>query len=316
MEGGRAEGAGCGAGADTEKDPGEDADAPDNRVDDRVMQQSKRGTENLFILSGVCVSILKLDKLCFKFLYWTNMEPILDNPAWSALNSIHRSFALGTERAKRYRREVVRFVACAMEAPPVGPESVAAEINPWIADGESFYMIGEIPALPADWVIEHELPCHQMMAPAESTLNGAQGLPPITGAGRSFAEITLLSETDKEEMFALINGVQPGYYEMDTRLMGAYYGIREEGKLVSMAGERMRMEGFSELSAVCTHPAYTGRKYAQQLIAHICRRHYVMGVRTFLHVAKTNERAVRLYEHLGFTHRREIVFRRIRKNGL
>ena len=255
------------------------------------------------------------------------MEPILDNPAWSALNSIHRPFALGTERAKRYRREVVPFVACAMEEAPVGPESVAAELNPWIADGESFYMIGEIPALPPDWVIEHELPCHQMMGPAEIALKMEIALQPEIAlksredartmvAGRSSAEIILLSEADKEEMFALINSVQPGYYEMDTRLMGAYYGIRQEGKLVSMAGERMRMEGFTELSAVCTLPGYTGRQYAQQLIAHICGLHYAAGVRTFLHVAKTNVRAVRLYEHLGFTHRREIVFRRIRKNEI
>jgi GNAT superfamily N-acetyltransferase len=227
------------------------------------------------------------------------MEPILDNPAWSALNSIHQSFALGTERAKRYRPGVVPFAACALEQ-KIG---VAAELNPWIADGESFYMIGELPVLPLEWVIEHELPCHQMMGPAEIALK------PST-------EISLLSEADKEEMFALINSVQPGYYEMDTRLMGAYYGIRQEGKLVSMAGERMRMEGFSELSAVCTHPGYTGRLYAQQLIAHICRHHYATGVQTFLHVAKANERAVRLYEHLGFTHRREIMFRRIRKNGI
>jgi GNAT superfamily N-acetyltransferase len=244
------------------------------------------------------------------------MEPILDNPAWSALNSVHQSFALGTERAKRYRPGVVPFVACNLEERPgnanrpagkPGKISAAAELNPWIADGESFYMIGELPVLPPDWVIEHELPCYQMMGPASP----AAIIKPSAGIG-----IIGLSEADKEEMFALINSVQPGYYEMDTRLMGAYYGIRQEGKLVSMAGERMRMEGFSEISAVCTHPGYTGRHYAQQLITHIGRRHNALGVRTFLHVAKANERAVRLYEHLGFTHRREIMFRRIRKKGI
>jgi predicted GNAT family acetyltransferase len=75
----------------------------------------------------------------------------------------------------------------------------------------------------------------------------------------------------------------------------------------------MRLNGYSELSAVCTHPVHTGRKYAQHLIVHICRLYHSAGIHPFLHTAKANTRAIRLYEHLGFTHRRDISFWRIRK---
>lgn len=238
------------------------------------------------------------------------MEPKLDNPAWWALNSHHAVFAEGTEAVKRYRRGIVPFIACR------SAEEDLRALDPWIEAGESFFIIGELPVLPAGWAMEHELPCTQMVGPAWiGEIMDAGGGPrvaePLTADGEPV--ISLLEEADKQEMFALINSVQPGYYEMDTRLMGAYYGIRQEGKLVSMAGERMRLDGYSELSAVCTHPVHTGRKYAQRLIVHICRLYHSAGIHPFLHTAKANTRAIRLYEHLGFTHRRDISFRKIRK---
>jgi ribosomal protein S18 acetylase RimI-like enzyme len=232
-------------------------------------------------------------------------ESILDNPAWAALNSIQAGFAQGTDRAKRYRRNVLPFIACLDDI---------ESLNPLISPGESFYMIGNLPPLPDGWVIEHELPCAQMVLssgyqlPAESE-NHITALPedhlPVS--------VSLLSEADSNAMYDLINSVQPGYYNSDTRLLGNYYGIREEDRLVAMAGERMRMTGFSELSAICTLPGFTGRGYAQQLISHICRYHKLSDTISFLHVALTNQRAIRLYEHLGFEHRRTISFHRVRK---
>lgn len=72
--------------------------------------------------------------------------------------------------------------------------------------------------------------------------------------------------------------------------------------------------GFSELSAICTDPAYTGRGYAQQLIAHICHKQIASNITLILHVALTNQRAIKLYEHMGFHHRREISFWRCKKH--
>jgi predicted GNAT family acetyltransferase len=115
-------------------------------------------------------------------------------------------------------------------------------------------------------------------------------------------------------MFTLINKVQPGYYEKDTHLLGNYFGIRQEGVLVAIAGERMRPEGLTEVSAICTDPAYTGRGYARQLTAHVCRRNLEQGLTPYLHVLQSNQRAIGIYESLGFKARRMISFWKLKKS--
>lgn len=250
---------------------------------------------------------------------------LLDNPAWSALTTIQANFAQGTAGAKRYRSGILSLVGFAADG-------AATDLDPFIAAGESFYILGALPILPEHWTPELELPCAQWVAPEDPDV-----LPAVQ------EEIVLLGEPDKEEMFQLINRVQPGYYYPDTRQLGDYFGvrvesdkyppdaengnlsafgpsatgahggIRREGRLVAMAGERMRMTGFSELSAVCTLPEYTGRGYAQQLISLLCRRQMAAGITPFLHVAKANQRALRLYEHMGFRHRRDVSFWRVKK---
>jgi ribosomal protein S18 acetylase RimI-like enzyme len=102
--------------------------------------------------------------------------------------------------------------------------------------------------------------------------------------------------------------VQPGYYEPGTYQLGNYFGIRQQNKLVAIAGERMRLDGLTEISAICTDPDYAGRKYAQQLIAALCQHNLQQGLTPFLHVIETNERAIRLYEYMGFVVRRTISF--------
>ena len=220
---------------------------------------------------------------------------MLDNPAWWALNSLHKDFAQGTDRAKRYRKGFLPFIACA---------DALDDLAPWIEPGEVFYIIGRLPELPNGWTMEFELPCTQMILPAQPNPVAAAQTPPIETLGSDNAT----------EMFDLINSIQPGYYNINTRQLGNYYGIRRQGRLIAMAGERLRIPGFSELSAICTDPSYTGRGYAQQLITHICRELTASNITPFLHTALTNHRAIKLYEHLGFHHRREISFWRCKKH--
>ncbi|RPE08797.1 GNAT family N-acetyltransferase [Chitinophaga lutea] len=224
-------------------------------------------------------------------------ETLLDNPAWSALNSEHADFAMGSARAKRYRPGVVPFTACR------NAQEGIEELIPWMTKGETFFIIGHLPVLPPHWSLEHELPCAQMVL--------AQ-TPPAVARQHDAATVEELRAEDAHDMFQLINLVQPGYYHADTRLLGTYYGIRQNGMLVAMAGERMRMTGFAELSAIATHPEHTGRGYAQRLIEQLCGMHAAKGITSFLHVATTNERAIRLYEHMGFRQRREISFHKVR----
>jgi ribosomal protein S18 acetylase RimI-like enzyme len=225
------------------------------------------------------------------------MNTLLDNPPWSALTTEQATFARGTQDAKRYLPGILPFVAFS------GEGSVAG-LDPFIDAGETFYIIGSLPPLPAHWTREGELPCAQLLAP-----ENLHCMPQPT------EEIVLLKESDRTDMYALINSIHPGYYHPDTPQLGDYCGIRRNGRLIAMAGERMRLTGFSELSAIGTHPDYTGHGYAQQLIAWLCRRQHAAGITPFLHVSLANERALRLYIHLGFRHRREIVFTRLRKTA-
>ncbi|MBO9202004.1 MULTISPECIES: GNAT family N-acetyltransferase [Niastella] len=215
----------------------------------------------------------------------------LDNPAWWALTSMQQQFATGPQNAKRYQRGVLPFAAL---------ETATTEnlltLHTLFEPGELFYLIGELPPLPPGVQLLKELPCVQMV------LQEATALPAGT------EPITPLNASHSDDMLHLINKVQPGYYEKDTRRLGNYAGIWQGNELVAIAGERMRLDHLTEISAICTDPAYTGRKYAQYLIAHLCNANLQMGNTPFLHVLETNERAIRLYEYLGFTTRRTISF--------
>lgn len=215
----------------------------------------------------------------------------LDNPAWWALTGVQQSFAVGTTHAKRYHKGILPFAA--WEA---GHEASLQSLTQWLEPGEIFYLIGELPALPADFTMIKELTCVQMILQQKINLTPA-----------SFT-ISPLNASHRDEMFNLINKVQPGYYEKDTGRLGNYYGIWQQNQLVAIAGERMRLENLTEISAICTDPAYTGRQYAQYLIAHLCNTNLQMGNTPFLHVLQTNYRAIRLYEYLGFKQRRMIPF--------
>lgn len=235
------------------------------------------------------------------------MDRTLDNLAWSALITAQSAFAEGTQKARRYKAGILPFAGLA-----AATADAAEELDTLMAPGEMFYLIGELPPLPARWQLELTLPCAQLLAPAD-----------LYGMPQPQETIFPLGETDKEEMYRLITSIQPGYYHPDTRQLGEYFGIRRKGQLIAMAGERLRFTdvgggkdatapaAYTELSAICTHPDYTGHGYAQQLIAWVCRRQTAKGITPFLHVALSNERALRLYIHLGFRHRREIVFHRI-----
>lgn len=215
----------------------------------------------------------------------------LDNPAWWALNGVQQQFATGPQPVKRYQRGILPFAAIETAT----TQNLVA-LRDLLEPNEIFYLIGELPPLPAGMQLLKELPCVQMVLQQ-----------PITLPDNAIS-ITPLNASHSDDMLNLINKVQPGYYEKDTWRLGNYAGIWQQDQLVAIAGERMRLEQLTEISAICTDPAYTGRKYAQYLIAHLCNTNLQTGNTPFLHVIHTNERAIRLYEYLGFTTRRMISF--------
>lgn len=220
----------------------------------------------------------------------------LDNPAWWALTGVQQPFATGNAYVQRYRRGILPFAAYDHQH-----GDKIAQLDSLLATGEVFFLIGGLPPLPSYWTILNELPCAQM-------INQTRVQPPPGSV-----TITTLQEPHQTALYNLIQQVQPGYYEPDTQQLGNYYGIYDKDRLVAVAGERMRLTELSELSAICTDPAYTGRRYAQHLIAHLCNTNLDRGIIPFLHVLDSNERAIRLYEHLGFVTRRTISFWKLRK---
>jgi predicted GNAT family acetyltransferase len=122
-------------------------------------------------------------------------------------------------------------------------------------------------------------------------------LPPAEATLRVFHQ---LGEADVPEMLALTRLTKPGPFANRTREMGDYFGIRKDGVLVAMAGQRLRLPGFTEVSAVCTHPEHLGQGHARQLITLLLGRIQARGEQAFLHVREDNRRAVELYERMGF----------------
>jgi GNAT superfamily N-acetyltransferase len=219
----------------------------------------------------------------------------LDNPAWHALTERHANFATGINELKRYDPNIVLFAGYHRNA-----KNIAAKFDELLSPGESFFLFDDYPALPPNYMVETVVQCMQMVCETPVPVAITENIVP-------------LHESNHEEMYTLVSEVFPGYYLPGTAIMGDYFGIFKEGKLVAMAGERLCMDGLTEISAVVTHPEYTGRGYAQQLVTHLDDKNLQEGIIPFLHTGSNNERAIKIYELLGYKKRRIIPVTKIKR---
>jgi ribosomal protein S18 acetylase RimI-like enzyme len=214
-------------------------------------------------------------------------EAALDNPVWSALATRHAALATGNGLALRYRPEY--SVLGAVLRPDT---ECAAALAPLYAPGETITMGGAVvPELGPEWELLHAGGLAQMVC---------RSPPPPMEAN---AAIVPLALADAPEMLALVELTRPGPFRERTVLLGDYYGIREQGRLVAMTGERMWIGDFREVSAVCTHPEVRGRGYARALMRRVIDGMLRRGQTPILHAETVNTRAIRLYERLGFVER-------------
>jgi ribosomal protein S18 acetylase RimI-like enzyme len=217
-------------------------------------------------------------------------EHKLDNPVWHSLNESHKDFALEYEGYKFYSPEVCAFGSCKA----VKDSEKALDLYAALID--SFYVVGGQPEFGNKLVLNKNLVCVQMLLEKPIALEESEEI------------LELRSTKQKEELFKLVNLVQPGYFKEKTAELGQYFGIYKTGELVAVTGERMKMNKFTEISAVVTHPDHIGKGYAKQLIKHTCEKIFKEHKLPYLHVAETNIGAIKLYEKLGFTIRRKISF--------
>jgi ribosomal protein S18 acetylase RimI-like enzyme len=209
----------------------------------------------------------------------------LDNPAYAALTTQHADLAEVRGRARRYPPDVAPFLA-------LPPDATAED---WRDAAEltghgGFAGIVHDGAAPDGWSEVRRFDVTQMIGP--------------DATGSPDPEAVILTSADVPEMLELVAATQPGPFGERTIELGTYLGVRREGMLVAMAGERMHVDGWTEISAVCTLPAFRGQRFASRLVGDLIARIHSRHERPFLHVMTSNTPAIALYEALGFTARR------------
>jgi predicted GNAT family acetyltransferase len=222
---------------------------------------------------------------------------VLDNPSWHALNTHHARFAIGTDLVKRYLSDVAFFVAFEQMN-----DAVRHDLEQVVAPGEFFGMqaLASTADLPG-WTVHVSLILVQMVCPQ----------PP--SVPESAEAIIRLTADDVPEMLDLVKLTAPGPFARRTIELGHYIGIRKDGRLIAMAGERMYLPGYREISAVCTHPDHRGKGYARLLVSILANENWARGDTPFLHVVDGHTDVISLYERLGFRRHQDIPAWEVRR---
>lgn len=216
----------------------------------------------------------------------------LDRPVWSALTGGQAHLAVGEGGALRFPADFGPFAATVDRA----HERLAALAGlPDAAAGVAAVEVDDFPVPDGMRLVNRAL-INQMTLEAPT--------PPALA--RDF-EITPLTEADAEEIFALATLTRPGPFAARTHQLGDFFGVKVGGAIAAMAGERMRPTGFTEVSAVCTHPDHRGHGYGAALTHHVAARILARGEAAFLHCYPDNAAAISVYEALGFRLRRTLT---------
>ena len=217
----------------------------------------------------------------------------LDNPVWHALCGPHRGFARRHGLALHYPREVAVFSAIA-DASAQAYADLAHGLPPL---AEARLVRDRAEPVPEGWTVVNDVPLLQMEARA---FDGRQREDPV---------VVTLGPNDRDAVMALVELTQPGPFAARTLEMGHYLGVYEHGQLMAMAGERLRLDAYVELSAICTHPSARGRGLAESLVRRLMHDALQRGQQPFLHVLPGNTGAIALYHRLGFVTRAEMHYR-------
>ena len=214
---------------------------------------------------------------------------LLDYPVWTALTTTQQALAEGDARAWRYPTAITPFAATA----DMSPESFAALGALMSPQDIAVLFTPDAAKLPAGFKIVLADTGEQMVGtPVETPANGVDIVP--------------LGADDVPAMIELTTLTRPGPFSARTHELGTFLGIRVDGQLVAMAGERMKPAHYTEMTAVCVHPSHRGRGYGQMLLSAISRGIVLRGEIPFLHVFTSNHSAIALYRRQGMEIRRRL----------
>lgn len=221
----------------------------------------------------------------------------LDNAVWAALTGPHAHLAERVGLAARYPADVYAFAALADPADP----AAWADLRTLAGPGATV-RIKPVSRVPDGWTAVGRGEGVQLVATEALRTAPAPEAEPLGPA-------------DVPEILDLVARTRPGPFLKRTVELGAYLGIRHRGRLIAVAGERLRLPGWTEISAVCTDPGHRGRGLATRLVRAVADGVRERGDTPFLHAAADNAPAIRLYESLGFALRRRSVIISVRTPG-
>jgi GNAT superfamily N-acetyltransferase len=220
------------------------------------------------------------------------MSHPLDRPQWTALTGRHADLARRQGRAAAYPGDVASMSGLEDADDPGAWRDLADLLG---AGGWTILILADRPTLPAF--------AHAIVQRGLLQMQGPLAPPAAADAPEGLVRLGL---ADGPDMVALAASTEPGPMLPRTVILGDYWGVRREGRLVAMAGERLHLDGWREISGVCTDPDHRGQGLARYLVARLTRDILSRGERAFLHCELGNASAIALYESLGFTRRTEM----------
>ncbi len=223
------------------------------------------------------------------------MSHPLDRPLWNALTGRLSHLAIGDERVVRLDPEVGVFAAAASGASE-DQAALAALIRRYPGAGLIELEGSPLNQPPPGIEIVIASPCVQMTCSC------------LTGGAPGDLDVVSLGEADAAEMLALATLTRPGPFRSRTHSLGGFIGVLREGRLAAMAGRRMRLDGHSELSGVCTHPDFRGLGLASALSRRVVEGILAGGETAYLHAYASHDATVALYEGLGFRTRARVIY--------
>lgn len=216
----------------------------------------------------------------------------LDRPVWHSLTGLHARFAIGHGEARRFHPEIGPLSG-ARQDDEAGMAALAALVP---AEGAIFTLQATMHPEPPGIAVERRAAL-QMVAERTDDEETDRGEPFIQPLGPQ----------DAAGMLALAQLTEPGPFAIRTHELGQFRGIRAEGRLIAMAGERLRLPGYSEVSGLCVDPDHRGQGHARRLMLRVMRQIRERGETPFLTTYAHNKGAIALYERIGFRIRAEMV---------